>query len=192
MSQLETKSPYVLFLVKLIGIAIAMCVVLAMMGRVWWCKVGDWLPWSWDIWSTHCSQHLIDPYALSHIEHGIGLFVILMLAREKLSMSSRLFIIALLEALWEIAENTPFMINRYRESTAALDYFGDSIINSLSDLTMCMSGAVLVHKTSLKIGVAAFFALELIGVLWIRDSLLLNMLMLTWPIEAIKTWQAGA
>lgn len=189
----HNKTPLdVSILVKLVGISIVMCATLALMGRVWWCEAGDFLPWSWDIWSTHCSQHLVDPYALSHIEHGIGLFITLLVVRRKLSVSSRLLIVAVLEAAWEIAENTRFMINRYREATVSLDYFGDSIANSLSDLTMCMLGALLVSKTSWKTGVAAFLGLELISVLWIRDSLLLNIVMLISPIEAVKVWQAGA
>ena len=173
-------------------VALAMCGVLAAMGRVWWCEVGDWWPWSWDIWSCHCSQHLLDPYSLSHIQHGIAFFIILSLVRHgRLSVHSRVLIAAVAEAAWEIAENTPFIINRYREVTVSLDYFGDSIANSVSDLAMCMLGVWLVHKTSLKVGIIAFVVLEVVSVIWIRDSLLLNILMLTWPIDAIRDWQAG-
>ncbi|NNE00955.1 MAG: DUF2585 family protein [Pirellulaceae bacterium] len=162
------------------------------MGRVWWCQAGDLVPWSWDVWTEHNSQHLVDPYSLSHVEHGIGLFLFLTLvAREKLSVHSRTLIVAVIEAIWEVAENTPAMINRYREVTISLDYFGDSILNSVSDYAMCLLGVLLARKTTWQVGVGVFVVLELISVLWIRDSLLLKILMLISPIEAIKQWQAG-
>ena len=176
----------------LVAIAFGTCVVLALMGRVWWCEVGDWAPWSWDVWSPHNSQHLIDPYSLSHIEHGIGLFLLLsVLGGKSLSIQSRTLIVAGVEAVWEIVENTPLMINRYREATISLDYFGDSILNSVSDYGMCLLGVLLVRKTSWKFGVAAFVALEITSVLWIRDSLILNIVMLIAPIEAIRLWQSA-
>ena len=175
----------------LAGVAVGTCGVLALMGRVWWCEVGDSALWSWNIWSPHNSQHLIDPYALSHIEHGIGLFLLLNVFGSKwLSIQSRTLIVAGLEAAWEVVENTPLMINRYREATISLDYFGDSILNSVSDYGMCLLGVLLVRKTPWKVGVAAFVSLEIVSVLWIHDSLLLNIVMLTAPIEAIKHWQA--
>ena len=104
-------------------LAALMCVILRGMGRVWWCEAGDWSPWSWDVWSTHNSQHLADPYALSHIEHGIGLSVLLAaIFGNKVSLQIRTIIIAMIETTWEIVENTPWMINRYREATISLDY----------------------------------------------------------------------
>ena len=166
------------------------------MGRVWWCEAGDYVPWSWEVWSKHNSQHLLDPYALSHVEHGVGLFLLLTLVASRwpssrLNETIRTVIIAGFEASWEVLENTPMMINRYREATISLDYFGDSILNSLSDFAMCLLGVLLVRKTSWKVGVAAFVALEIVSIGWIRDSLLINMIMLISPVEAIKQWQAG-
>lgn len=139
---------------------------------------------------------MLDPYALSHIEHGIGLFMVLtamsgLWRLPKTSVGTRAVIVAAFEAVWEVVENTPFMINRYREATISLDYFGDSITNSVNDYIMCLLGALLVRKTSWKVGLVAFCALEIISVLWIRDSLLLNIVMLISPVEAIKKWQAG-
>jgi len=175
----------------LAAIAGGLCVVLAGMGRIWWCEVGDLVPWSWDIWTPHNSQHLIDAYSLSHIEHGIGLFLVLTaFGGRRLSVQSRTLMVACVEAAWEVLENTSWMINRYRESTISLDYFGDSILNSVSDYGMCLLGVLLVRKAPWQVGVAAFVVLEIVSVLWIRDSLLLNILMLTVPIEAIKQWQA--
>ena len=142
--QNEIKSPepsHTITAVALVVLATAMCVILRMMGRVWWCEAGDLVPWSFDVWSTHNSQHLVDPYALSHIEHGLGLSLVLAaFFGSKLSLQTRTLIIAFFETAWEIAENTPWMINRYREATISLDYFGDSILNSMSDFLMCLSG----------------------------------------------------
>ncbi|MDA7936963.1 DUF2585 family protein [bacterium] len=176
---------------SLVTIGLATCMILVLMERVWWCQVGDLSPWSWDIWSSHNSQHSLDPYALSHFQHGIGLFLLLQLCCSRwLSVQTCTVIVALIEAAWEILENTPFMINRYREATISLDYFGDSIVNSMSDYGVCLLGVLLVRKTNWKLGLAVFIALEVCSVLWIRDSLMLNILMLTFPVEAIKQWQA--
>jgi hypothetical protein len=164
------------------------------MGRVWWCDAGDVLPWSWDVWSRHNSQHLVDPYSLSHLEHGIGLYVLLTAVfGRKISAQARTMIVASIEATWEIVENTPLMIQRYREATISLDYFGDSILNSLSDYLMCLGGVLIARTMTWRASICIFIAMEIASTLWIRDSLLLNILMLTWPIETIKQWQsAGA
>src|SRR5690606_16415054 len=102
---------------------------MAAMGRVWWCETGDLSLWSWDVWSQHNSQHLVDPYTLSHIEHGIAMYVLLtLLVGTRMSTFQRSIVVAVLEAAWEIAENTPWVIQRYRDTTMALDYSGDSIV----------------------------------------------------------------
>ena len=138
-------------------LAVVMCGVLRAMGRVWWCEAGDWVPWSWDVWSTHNSQHLVDPYSLSHIEHGIGLWLALAaMFRRSLSLQARTIIIAMVEATWEIAENTSLMIGRYREVTVSLDYFGDSILNSLSDYLMCLGGIWLARTVSWRMALGIF------------------------------------
>jgi hypothetical protein len=179
-----------------------MAIILAAMGRVVWCQSGDYAPWSWDIWSSHNSQHFIDPYSISHFEHGLLLCLLmswLPLSNDRLR-STMWIATAIIEAAWEIAENTPFMIERYRTATISLDYFGDSIINSIGDLTMCMLGAY----TAIAIGIAdvstKFWArwkvigiaivLELISLWWIRDNLLLNIVMLIHPINSIRDWQS--
>ncbi|QEG43516.1 DUF2585 family protein [Roseimaritima ulvae] len=176
----------------LFAIAAVMTACLWAMGRVWWCEVGDVVPWSWDVWSPHNSQHLIDPYSLSHLEHGLALFLMLhLVAKRWLTQRQMIYIVAIVEAVWEIAENTPWMIERYRTATISLDYFGDSILNSLGDLVMCLIGVQIARKSSWWITVGLLVTLELVSVLWIRDSLLLNILMLTAPSDAIRTWQAG-
>ena len=178
--------------IVLIGIGVLMMLILALMGRVWWCQSGDWTPWSWNVWSPHNSQHFVDPYALSHVQHGIGLFLLLSLLTDRwLSVEWQTLAVAVVEATWEVAENTPWLINRYRESTASLDYFGDSIANSAADYVMCLAGVMLARKLSWPLAVGIFVAFEAISVLWIRDSLLLNILMLVCPIDSIKQWQTA-
>ncbi|TWT82907.1 hypothetical protein CA13_43700 [Planctomycetes bacterium CA13] len=174
-----------------------MTTILVLLDRVWWCQSGDLLPWSWDIWSSHNSQHLLDPYSLSHLEHGLALWLILELLIGKTTQrSTRLIVIAAIEAGWEVIENTPMMIERYREATISLDYFGDSILNSISDYTMCVIGAMAAislssSRFSWRSTIAAVVFLEAVSVFWIRDSLLLNIVMLAYPIDAIRDWQSG-
>ena len=126
------------------------------------------------------------------MQHGIGAFVLLsFLWRTKLAIHHRLIAVALLEAGWELVENTKWMIQRYREVTISLDYFGDSIFNSCGDLTSCMIGAWIAVRIRPIYSVVLFVALELTSICWIRDSLLINIIMLLCPIDAIRQWQVG-
>ncbi len=177
--------------ILILMLGIVMAVALWLMGRVWWCELGDYLPWSWDVWSGHNSQHLVDPYSLSHVQHGIGLFLLLSVCGRKwLSIPLCTVIVAIVEASWEISENTPWIIDRYREATISLDYYGDSILNSLGDYAACLIGIAVAQKLKWPWSVTTFIFLEVISIAWIRDSLLLNILMLVYPLEAIKQWQA--
>lgn len=168
---------------------IAMTIALATMGRRWWCACGTWSPASWDIWSSHNSQHLVDPYFFSHFLHGILFFGFLQIFAKYASPTTRVLLAMAIEVGWELLENSPLIINRYREATISLDYFGDSIANSLTDVVACMLGywvtALLRWWT-----VPLFLIIELVMVLTIRDNLALNVLMLVWPIDAIKHWQS--
>src|SRR5947207_9209831 len=98
-------------------------------GRVGWCRTGDLVPWSWDIWSIDNSQHLIDPYSFTHILHGILEFWLIGLLFPRLPLVWRLVMAITIESMWEMVENSSFVIERYRAATISLDYFGDSIIN---------------------------------------------------------------
>ncbi|KXJ99011.1 MAG: hypothetical protein UZ17_ACD001002523 [Acidobacteria bacterium OLB17] len=178
-------------------VIIALCIgavaalILASQGRVLWCKVGDLLPWSFDIWSTHNSQHLLDPYSFTHMLHGVAEFWILFVLFGKVPVKWRLLMAVAIEACWEVAENSAFVIERYRAATISLDYFGDSILNSLSDIAFCTTGFVIASKLRFVRSLILFIATEAILILTIRDSLLLNVLMLLYPIEAVKHWQMG-
>ena len=166
-------------------------VILHLNGRVWWCQAGDYSPWSWDIWSRHNSQHIVDPYSFTHILHGVLEFWLIGLVFKKVPLAWRLVIAVMIEGSWEIIENSSFIINRYREATISLDYFGDSILNSISDIACCATGFVVAYKLRFWKSAALFIATEAILILTIRDSLIINIIMLFYPIEAIKLWQIG-
>jgi Protein of unknown function (DUF2585) len=160
-------------------------------GRVWWCQVGDYAPWTWQVWSAHNSQHVFDPYTFTHILHGVLFFWIVSLIFGKLPLAWRLLMAISVECAWEVAENTNAVIQRYRETTISLNYFGDSIINSLGDILSFSFGFWLAYKLRLWLSLAFFVVVEIVLLFWIHDSLILNIIMLIYPIEAIKKWQMG-
>jgi len=158
-------------------------------GRIWWCACRSLNPWHGDIWSAHCSQHLFDPYSFTHVLHGVVFCGILALLLPKLAPRWKLVIVVLLECFWEMLENSQLVIQRYREATIGLGYEGDSIVNSLSDILCCVTGFLLASRLKLRGSLVLFITVELILLLWIRDNLSLNVLMLLVPIDAIKRWQ---
>ena len=160
-------------------------------GRVWWCTCGSWNPVSLHVNSRHNSQHLLDPYSLSHVLHGILFHGLLWLARRRIGPGWRCAIAAAIEIAWEMLENSPVIINRYRTATISLGYTGDSIANSLGDIASFLIGFWLAKKLGLWRSVALFMTVELLLLWTIRDNLLLNVLMLLWPIDALRRWQAG-
>ena len=137
------------------------------------------------------SQMLADWYSASHIVHGFLFFVILWLVARRLPVGVRFLIAIIVEASWEIAENSAAVIDRYREATIALGYSGDSILNSASDITMMALGFLAARRLPLWASVAIVIALELIPLAAIRDNLTLNVLMLVHPSQAILDWQAA-
>ena len=145
--------------------------------------------WEGNIWSGECSQRLVDPYSFSHIAHGMLFYCGLWLVARKLPARQRFLIAVLLEAGWEILENSPFIINRYRQVTIALGYNGDSVLNSISDVVMMSLGFFLAWRLRPWITVAVLIAMEVGCAWWIRDNLTLNIIMLVHPVEAIKAWQ---
>ena len=174
-----------------VAVSVAMAIILHLMGQPLWCKCGGLSPWSWDIWSSHNSQHLVDPYFFTHVLHGVVLCGLLYWLPRSVSESSRFLTAVVLEAGWEILENSPAIIERYRAATISKDYFGDSIMNSAGDLIACIVGYLLARRLGFRNSMVFFLLTELILLLTIRDSLLLNVLMLVWPVEAIKWWQMG-
>ena len=172
-------------------VVIVAIILLNLQGRVWWCSVGDWSPWSWRVMSAHNSQHVIDPYSFTHILHGILEFWLIGLIFSKLPLAWRFAIAILIESSWEVVENTSYVINRYREATISLNYFGDSIINSVADITFCAVGFIVAWTIRFWLSLALFVTTEIILLFTIRDSLIINLIMLIYPIDAIRAWQAG-
>lgn len=173
-------------------VGMAMVIILHLMGQPLWCKCGGVSLWSWDIWSSHNSQHFIDPYSFTHVLHGVIFCGLLYLLPRRVSVPSRFLTAVILEAGWEILENSPTIIERYRAATISKDYFGDSIINSAGDLIACIVGYLLARQLGFRRSIVFFLLMEVCLLLTIRDSLLLNVLMLIWPIEAVKQWQINA
>lgn len=173
-------------------IVVTAVVILNLQERVWWCAVGDLWPWSWEVWSPHNSQHAIDPYSFTHVLHGMLEFWLIGLVFFRVPLAWRFVIAICVESSWEVIENTNFVINRYREATVSLDYFGDSITNSIFDIICCGFGFWISYKVRLVMAISLFLFTECVLLFWIRDSLILNIVMLIWPIDGVKHWQMGA
>lgn len=162
-----------------------------LMGQPFWCKCGQWSVTSWDIWSLHNSQHIVDPYSFTHILHGVVLGGVFFFLPGSMSPWKKFLAAILLECCWEILENSAPVIERYRAATISKDYFGDSIANSASDVLACAIGYLLAARLRV-IGAVAFFVVtEVVLLLTIRDSLILNVLMLVFPMDAVRQWQTG-
>jgi hypothetical protein len=166
-------------------------VVLRAEGRIWWCACRTPTPFSTDPGSRHNSQHLLDPYSFSHLLHGLIFYGCLRLIAPRASAAWTLLVALAIEAGWEVLENSPLIIARYRAATAAVGYSGDSIVNSTGDVMSCALGFFLAAKLGWRWSAAAVVAVELIMLALIRDNLTLNVIMLIWPLDAIRQWQSG-
>jgi hypothetical protein len=188
----SSKTRYVTAGYALVAIAVLLVVqifVLRWQGRVAWCACGGGSVWVGDSWSSHNSQHVLDPYTFSHILHGVLFCGVIWLFLRKISVVWAFVVCVAMEVFWEILENSTFIINRYREATAALGYTGDSIVNSVSDVACCAAGFVIARYLGLRRSLLFFAVTEIIMAILYRDNLTLNVLMLLCPIEAIKQWQ---
>src|SRR3989344_161894 len=179
-------------LISLIVIVLAVG-TLFVMDRLPFCKCGVISVWSSDVTSNQQSQQLTDPYTVTHVLHGIGFyFLIWFVFRKKLTLGQRLVLAVGIESGWEVLENTSFIIDRYRAATISFDYYGDSIFTSVGDILAMMIGFWVAAKLPWWGGLAAFVLLDLALLFFIRDSLIVNIIMLIRPIDAIKQWQQQA
>ena len=174
-----------------LGIVLLTAAWLLWIGREPWCKCGYVKLWHGQIVSAENSQHISDWYSPSHIIHGFLFFGLLWLLARRLSFGWRLAIATLVECAWEIVENSDAVIERYRAVTISLDYYGDSVLNSVADIMAMMLGFFLASRLPVWVTVALIIGFEALTMYLIRDGLALNVLMLISPLDAVRDWQAG-
>ncbi|MDF2378744.1 MAG: DUF2585 family protein [Candidatus Gracilibacteria bacterium] len=172
-----------------IGILIAQALILHFMGRLWVCDCDSIKLWYPDANGSENSQHFFDPYFFSHIVHGLLFFVILLMF--DMPLWKKLLIALGIEVAWEIVENTPMTIERYRAATISLGYTGDTILNSVMDTVAMIAGFWFAAKNRLWTTVSLIILIEIVMAWWIKDNLLLNVIMLLYPLEWIREWQAA-
>jgi hypothetical protein len=161
------------------------------MGHRWICECGYVALWYANPAGPETSQHIADWYSFTHLVHGFGFYVLLWLVAPRSGFAVRLVLIVALEAVWEIVENTPVIIDRYRQLATARGYFGDSAINSLSDTLAAVAGAVLARTIPTWASIVFVIAIEAFLAYAIRDNLTLNVIQLISPNEIISRWQTG-
>ena len=208
MHSARTTTSWTPWIVSVLAV-LTMIVGMRLEGRVWWCACGGWEIWKSDVWSSHCSQHVVDPYSITHLSHGLliwcGLAVLLdgtwvrrfgpradamrAGAAQKLPTAWRVTGAVLFATAWELLENSPMIIDRYRSVTMSLDYMGDSVVNAVGDVACCTVGMFVARRLGVVRTLLFFAATELVLLWLIRDNLTLNVIMLLAPIEAIKQWQ---
>jgi len=192
MAPLPVKPSHRTALLVMVIVAVTAAIELAM-GRLPLGPDGRFGWWESNIWSSEQSQRVADAYSFSHVIHGMLFYALLRWIAPRLPLRVRLLLAVLIEAGWELAENSPLIIDRYRAVTIALGYEGDSVLNSSSDVLMMMLGFWLAGSLRPWVTTTLAVASELAMLVLVRDNLTLNIIMLVYPIDAIRVWQmAGA
>ena len=186
----KTDRSRVLQIVVASVIVLLMIILLRAQGRLLLCACGQFEIWTSDTCSANNSQQLLDPYSFTHVLHGLLFFLLIALAFRRMAPGWQLLLALFVEAIWEVFENSSFVIDRYRTATAALGYQGDTVVNSFGDLACAMAGFLVAQHLGVWRSLMLFLFVELILIFLIHDSLLLQILMLVRPVEAIKLWQA--
>ena len=171
------------------AILVVVALVLHAVGRIWMSASGQIILWVGGAGSPEDSQQLLDWYSASHFIHGILFFGFLYLFRRYLSVGSRFIIAVVIESGWELLENSPLIIDRYRAATIAVGYTGDSVLNSISDILCMALGFVFARYVPVWVAVGIVIFLELLAGYVIHDNLFLNVLMLIYPVDAVRVWQ---
>lgn len=179
------------YLLSALALVALQAAILFALGRVPVCTCGTVKLWQNAVNSSENSQHIFDWYTPSHVIHGILFYFALWLIFPKVPMMLRLLLALGIEVAWEIAENTPFVIERYRSGTISLSYDGDSIVNSVADTLAMSFGFLLAARLPVLVSLLLIVALEITVAYFVRDNLTLNVLMLLYPLDSVREWQAA-
>ncbi len=162
---------------------------LAAMGHPWICTCGRVKLWHGEVFSSENSQHLSDWYSFGHVNHGLLFYGLFWLLARGRSLDWRLLAVGLTGVIWEVVENTDLVINRFRAVTISLEYYGDSVVNSVADSGFMVAGFLIAARRPVWASIALVLGTEALTTSLVRDGLALDTLMLLWPVEAVKDWQ---